>query len=469
MKIYKSILILIFLAFLFSSPPVSAKFLIDVDYSVFRYNNEKSTLELYFAFYQNSLKYINVNNRFEASVFIDVDIADNKTSKSVFKNTYNMPSVLADTTHENLSQKLIGQLNFNLQEGNYGIRIIGTDANLKTNSDTITINTSIPLFLLDRTQISDVQVASSIEKSGDSKSLFYKNGLEITPNPNSLFGKNITSVYFYYEIYGISTDFPGDNSYIISYIENLSGDIIMKEEKNIKSKSDAFAQIGEFKRVDTLKSGKYFLKVKLYNKELNREIVKEKQIFIFSSATDISLQVIPDEEQEFMRSKYAVMKEKNVDDDFDRSIYIRTQTETNEYNKLKKLDEKRKFMFRFWRKRDETPVTPFNEYQVNYYKRIAEANKMFSESYSEGWRTDRGRIYITYGKPDEIEKYPFESDKRSYEVWRYLVVQGGALCVFIERVSETGIYTLEHSTLRGEPRNDNWERLLVRIKRVEEE
>ena len=69
--------------------------------------------------------------------------------------------------------------------------------------------------------------------------------------------------------------------------------------------------------------------------------------------------------------------------------------------------EKRKdFIADFWARRDPTPATPENEYKEAYYKRIAEANHLFSDGPPPGWLSDRGRIYVTLGPPDYRETYP---------------------------------------------------------------
>jgi GWxTD domain-containing protein len=69
--------------------------------------------------------------------------------------------------------------------------------------------------------------------------------------------------------------------------------------------------------------------------------------------------------------------------------------------------EKRKeFIQDFWARRDPTPGTPVNEYKEEYFRRIAQANHLFSGGGSPGWLQDRGRIYITLGPPDNRETYP---------------------------------------------------------------
>lgn len=164
-----------------------------------------------------------------------------------------------------------------------------------------------------------------------------------------------------------------------------------------------------------------------------------------------------------MMSEYAKMREELVDADFELALYLRDMNETNTYNKLSSVDEKRRFMFNFWKRRDPDPSSLQNSFKIEYLKRITEANKLFKDSFKDGWRTDRGRIYVLYGKPESIDRYPFEQDKVGYEIWSYPGLEGGVICVFGEvQPSGSGIYELIHSTIRGELRNDNWEYQLRR-------
>jgi len=72
----------------------------------------------------------------------------------------------------------------------------------------------------------------------------------------------------------------------------------------------------------------------------------------------------------------------------------------------------------FWRERDPTPGTEINEIKDEFYRRVAEANRRFGP-YSPGWSTDFGEVFIVYGEPDEIDRHPFDSGFRAYEIWYY--------------------------------------------------
>lgn len=86
-------------------------------------------------------------------------------------------------------------------------------------------------------------------------------------------------------------------------------------------------------------------------------------------------------------------------------VYIITPEERKAFKNLTTDAERDAFIENFWLRRDPTPDTAENEYKDEHYRRIAYANEHFSSGIP-GWKTDRGRIYIMYGKPDEIESHP---------------------------------------------------------------
>jgi len=96
--------------------------------------------------------------------------------------------------------------------------------------------------------------------------------------------------------------------------------------------------------------------------------------------------------------------------------YIITKDEKKAFYALTTDEERENFIENFWRRRDPNPDTEENEYREEYYERIAYANEHYASGIP-GWKTDRGRIYITWGKPDSVESHPSGGayDRPSYE------------------------------------------------------
>jgi GWxTD domain-containing protein len=93
-------------------------------------------------------------------------------------------------------------------------------------------------------------------------------------------------------------------------------------------------------------------------------------------------------------------------------VYIITDEERAAFRQLSNDEERDNFIEAFWQRRDPTPDTEENEYKEEHYQRIAYANEHFAAGVP-GWRTDRGRMYIVFGKPDEIESHPAGGRRRA--------------------------------------------------------
>jgi GWxTD domain-containing protein len=136
--------------------------------------------------------------------------------------------------------------------------------------------------------------------------------------------------------------------------------------------------------------------------------------------------------------------------------YIITNEERAAWKGLKTDEEREAFIESFWLRRDPTPDTIDNEFRDDHYERIAYANEHFASGIP-GWKTDRGRIYVMYGKPDEIESHPSggtydrpieegggTTSTFPFEIWRYRYIEGIGNEVLLEFVdpSMSGEYRM---------------------------
>lgn len=146
---------------------------------------------------------------------------------------------------------------------------------------------------------------------------------------------------------------------------------------------------------------------------------------IFSSDQDIVMTISPD-------SGVALMQ------------HLLTQ---KDMRRVRNMDPegKRRFMIEYWSKNYPDDPNAANK----HFARVAEANRRYSFLNREGWKTDRGRVLIIYGEPDQIDRRYADAAGLDHEIWYYDKLEGGVLFVFVDR-SGFGDMDLVHSTKRGE-------------------
>jgi GWxTD domain-containing protein len=116
--------------------------------------------------------------------------------------------------------------------------------------------------------------------------------------------------------------------------------------------------------------------------------------------------------------------------------WIITDTEAQAFKHLSNDEERDSFIENFWQRRNPNPDSPDNEYRDEVYARIAYANEHFAAG-KPGWMTDRGHIYIAYGKPDDVESHPSGGEYQRpidegggstatfpFEIWHYRYIEG---------------------------------------------
>jgi GWxTD domain-containing protein len=117
-------------------------------------------------------------------------------------------------------------------------------------------------------------------------------------------------------------------------------------------------------------------------------------------------------------------------------VWIITDEEARTFKSLSNDEERDAFIEQFWLRRNPNPDSPENEFREEHYRRIAYANEHFAAG-KPGWKTDRGHIYIAFGKPDSTDSHPSggayqrpmdegggETSTFPFEVWHYRYLEG---------------------------------------------
>lgn len=136
--------------------------------------------------------------------------------------------------------------------------------------------------------------------------------------------------------------------------------------------------------------------------------------------------------------------------------------ELSAYTKDLSVRGKRRFLAAFWQQRDPTPGTDANETRQQFYDAIAFADRGYGEhgrAARPGWKTDRGRVFVRNGKPDEVLTRPQAGRSPPYEVWHYTTGKN-RYYVFVDQAGGLGNYRLITSNDVREQTLPNWQELL---------
>ena len=437
-----------------------SQFKVDFDYASFPTNQGYSQVEFYYSFLKNSLTQVEENGVISVAGNLQIEIKDSSRSNTLVKDDYKFNSDLDDANYFK-EQKLTGAVKYFLSPGEYFCILKGYDLNDEQIFDSTVFSLSIPNFDSTKVMLSDIQLANTIQQNSvDENSPFFKNTLEVVPNPSSLYGLGLPVMYFYYEIHNVDKQVQTEFLRVSYELLNSSGVAVYSKQKFMPRTNSSLVDIGAIK-VNEYFTGQYNFKVIVEDSLSGISDEAIKKLFIYNPEKLDSTQIILGDAS-YLSSSYITMSMEELDKEFDEARYISTQLEKEKWSKLTTLEAKREFLFEYWKNRDSNTSTAINETKVEYNKRIVYSRENFSDlSQKEGWKTDRGRVYVLYGSPSEIERYPYGSETIPYEIWRYENIEGGAIFVFAD-YSGFNNYQLLHSTKRGELKDDRWSDKIAR-------
>lgn len=423
----------------------------NVDLASFRYDKSNSFVELYYSLPRTGLAYEKLADRFTAAAVIHSIIRREDEEQDPVLKTWRVPVSVRDTS--GLTDKtLIGRVHFLLEPGRYKFAVIARDEARPTVSDSVEVLFEVRDFSTRSTKFSDIELASSINRTEDDISnIFYKNTLEVIPNPTLLYGKQLPNLMYYSELYHTKHE-----EFIVrSEIVSSYGKTMVSKGHQRKGKLDSRVEVGSL-NLSPLPTGVYTLILTYGDTTGTFSASQSKAFYVFNPdiPMDTSAAVSV---ADLIAVEFSSMGEAELDEQFSMAGYIATRDEKDIWESLEGSEPKRKFMTKFWRDRDPDIHTQRNEFYEEYQQRIAVTNEQFRSSFREGYRSDRGRVYIMYGPPDYVDRRASESDMKPHEIWRYDFIEGGVEFIFVDRGGFNS-YELVHSTKRNEVYNPDWER-----------
>ncbi len=449
-------LVVLFLLFSAGIGFAQKKINFEFDFARFNYDSASVYVEIYYSVGQENLTKVTVNDSSFVESLIHFFI-QNVSSEEVFVDKkYIVNSNLSEFDDEDSRRNFIGVIGFRLPEGQYLLKITASDHNDESNFVSMNEQLNLTSFTTDKIMISDIGLASRIiTESANTESIFYKNTLEVTPNPINIFGQNYPMLFYYSEIYNLLNDTNSTNTLLNKQIINSLGMKVYEQTKRILQNNNSIVEVGAI-NVTKFPTGSYTLFLNLLDEQTNLGVSSSKKFFIINPGVEDTF-FVAKANTDIISSEFGLLSEEECDEMFFTAKYIASNKEIERFGKLSGVDSKREFLFNFWKARDPIVETPYNEFKAEYMKRIEHVENRYKTFSKRGVRSDRGRVYLIYGEPDEIELHPNDYDKKPYEIWYYHSIEGGVLFVFGD-ITGYSDYELLHSTKRGEMRDDNWVR-----------
>ena len=352
---------------------------------------DTSRLDVYLELPYELLTFTKDGDVFRANVEVTIDISDS------MENLVNEQLWTEKVETKNYDESISGhigkvfQKSFFLSPGVYKSAVQVRDVETKK-SRHISRTVIVRKFGPGELKISDLLLVNRLEK-GPERTV-------VVPNISGNIGIKRDSFNIFFEAYrnGVS-----DSAKFLLTVHSVKGEIVERDSllRSLGNGGNAC-----FMKVECSKlaAGGYIAEVQGWSVDTSPRPVTRPGTTIASHAFTIRWKGLPPTVTD-------------LDLAIDELQYI-TDKDSIQAMKSETVEKKRQMFMDFWKKRDPTPGTESNELMEEYYQRVDYANKTFSH-FADGWKTDRGMVYIVFGAPSNVERHPFDMDSKPYEVWTY--------------------------------------------------
>ncbi len=348
-------------------------------------------IEVYYKVFSSTLTYEKRGDKFKGSY--EVDLVINRKGKQVTGASRDGDLFAADyKTTLSAQDFVIDMVSFNLPPADYELVGILTDR-FSGDEHKAKMDMKLKKFRLEIPSLSGIEFVREARMT-NGKSQFQKDGMTVIPSVSRVYGYEEPEMIVYYQVYNQS-DFGGDYLAIYDVLKNDKS--VMTDTSLFTSRSGVTGRLERF-NVESLPPGKYRLSIQIKSPGSKLNISANAGFIMEWSALAI------------VKNDYKTA--------VDQLRYIASSKQRDAL--LKTSEEQRLELWQdFWKSVDPSPGTPQNELRDEYYKRIRYADLNFGIFGRDGWKTDMGMVYITYGPPSEIDRHPFDIDRKPYQIWYY--------------------------------------------------
>ena len=472
LKMRFCLLLSVLLGLVFTSPgafsqdvPVQVK----LDTGTFLYDGSESLLEVYLSFEAKSLPYRTAGDgAFSSALPLTLALlpiassAPEGTDRTpVYEQDVEYRFQVPDTSSLAPGQIFVEQIRTTVAPGDYELQVTmqvptaGGPREFGLVRDVV-----VPTYATDPA-VSSIQVATSITRATDPGESFVKSGLVVRPNPDTFYGQSLASIPYYAEVYNPAEEGTPYTLLVFLSETNQPNPLPGKQARTERTARSVDVVVGQMD-VSDLPSGIYTLSIAALGP--GNEAVAETRKRIYVINPDVERPGgVPDLDYE--ETLFAIMGTEELDLHLEYAEVIAAQPEANQIRDLRSrgTDEQKKgFLSSFWRSRDREPNPLVNNAYEQFYERLRIAQDRYREpGTNAGHKSDRGRVFLKYGPPANVDRNSFDQELIPHEIWTYEGIpgEGAALFVFADRFGSNQ-FMLIHSTVQGEVSLADWEREL---------
>jgi len=419
-------------------------------------------IEFTFIIGGNSVRYVQNNHgKYEADVEIQVDVTKGDT---VVKTLHYILSSeeFADTAGIELPDFADVQ-NLPVPNGDFFLNFYLTDRNQDSMQlkyiDRIVLN-----FPEDKISSSRISLYEDM-RAPEAPGMYIKYGFYLPPSYYNFIPESQYTLPFALEVYNtkrvLGANVPLKAKCFVEHAENK----LVAMPNNIITKNlttdDVVLIIDQF-NVFKLPSGNYNTVVELYDEHDSLLLINK--VFFQRSNPSVQLDLTRYDDVVIDNSFVSSMTNRKELEDNVRCLYpIASNVEREFFDKRMKTvetEQLQRYFYSFWLARNpNNPEEAWNKYA----KMVSFVQERFGSKQVKGYRTDRGRVYLQYGQPNEVREVPSDPTTAPYEIWHYYYLddQSNVKFVFYDPSLVGNDYELLHSNKYGETHDPNWKMKLV--------
>jgi GWxTD domain-containing protein len=431
---------------------------------VFNTPQNQPFVETYLTFDGSSLAAGEINNKLLNSVNVVFTAYKDTTLVKAAKYNLNSP-LFSDSS---ASPTFIDNQRYTLPNGNYRIVLTITDKYAPQQKPLVVEKTLRIAYNTKNIQCSSIEPLESFKKT-EMPGALSKSGYDLIPYSINYYPETINQLAFYFETYNTDTALGKNKAFIYTYY--LENSLNMKRLTNY----------GDFKRQNTAKvnpllarmdisglgTGNYNLVIELRD-ENNTMHVQQK--FFFQRLNKM-VDIVALQKMSENKTIHAYFS--NCNDPDTLRMFVEclwpiadgVDKERTINQSIKKDPElMKKFIIDFWQRRAADTADPVKLWAA-YYKNVQEVMVLFKCGRQKGYFSERGRVYLQYGKPNQRAQQNAEQGAYPYEIWQYYRLTDrtngqfftNRKFVFVNKMLGDDCYRLIHSDVRGEIYNERWQ------------